>query len=171
VRLKHLGSQFDERISDIAERTTRRVSRRNALRAAVVGGTIGMAQLAMGQTPALADACTNNCGPTRRCSGCPAAGCPSGYSLCYGSGSSNCFNDQGYRCEWPAGEWTACTGLGRFGHGIEICYDCIHGSTGSDAACDGWCTCLSQCICCNCTSPADVKAEQRRLQSLTSSSR
>jgi len=161
---KKLGESFDTRIASAAEQVTRRITRRNALRTALVGGAIGISELAIGQSPAWADACTANCGPTRRCSGCPSAGCPSGYSLCRGSSTSTCFNSQGYRCEWPSGEWVACSGLGSFGHGIKICYDCIHGS-----ACASWCTCLSACICCNCVSAADIKAEQQRLNSLVAS--
>lgn len=45
------------------------------------------------------------------------------------------------------------------GLGYKVCYDCI-GAKG----CEGWCTCLSACICCRCVSPADVRAEQYRLQ-------
>jgi hypothetical protein len=49
-------------------------------------------------------------------------------------------------------------GLGK-GLGYKVCYDCI-GASG----CKGWCTCLSDCICCGCASPAEIRAEQRRLQ-------
>jgi hypothetical protein len=164
---KQLGESFDTRVARVAEWAARRVSRRNALRTVILGGAIGVSELAVGQSPAWADACTSNCGPTRRCSGCHPYRCPTGYSLCHGSFTSNCFNNQGYRCEWPAGEWVACTGLGKHHHGIRICLDCIHGKTSSDAACDGWCTCLTECLCCHCTTAADVKAEQQRMMSLT----
>jgi hypothetical protein len=142
----------------LAERVARRVSRRDALRRAVMAGTTGLAAIAIGNSPADAQTCT--CGPTRRCGGCPDVGCPSGYQLCKGSFSSDCFNSQGYRCEWPAGNWIACMNLGK-GLGYKICYDCI-GASG----CEGWCTCLTECICCNCYSPADIRTEQLRLQHL-----
>jgi hypothetical protein len=142
----------------LAERVARRMSRRDALRRVVIGGTTGLAALAVGTSPAQAQTCT--CGPTRRCAKCPDVGCPSGYHLCKGSFSSDCFNAQGYRCEWPSGNWIACMGLGK-GLGYKVCYDCI-GASG----CEGWCTCLTKCICCNCSSPADIRAEQHRLQHL-----
>ena len=152
------GAGLDARISSVAERTVRRLSRRDALRGAVVGGTAGLAALSLGQRPALAEAEVCTCGPTRRCSGCPGTGCPPGMHLCKGSASSSCFNNQGYRCEWPNGTWIACMNMGN-GYGYKVCYDCI-GATG----CEGWCTCLSACICCHCASPADIRAEQLRLQ-------
>ena len=49
-------------------------------------------------------------------------------------------------------------GLGK-GLGYKVCYDCI-GASG----CEGWCTCLSECICCDCETAHDVKAEQHRIQ-------
>ncbi len=64
---KRTGEQFDARIGQLAERVVRRVSRRDALRGAVLGGTAGLASLAVGERPALADACV--CGPTRHCRG------------------------------------------------------------------------------------------------------
>jgi hypothetical protein len=155
---RHLGESFDARVGSMAERTARRMTRRNALRTAVVGGAAGIAAVTIGQMPASANSCTSNCGPTPRCSGCPADGCPSGYSLCKGSTTSNCFNEQRYRCEWPSGQWVACTGLGH-GYGYEICKDCK-----GPGGCTEWCTCLTNCICCQCLAPADFKAEQLRMQ-------
>jgi hypothetical protein len=153
---KQAGERFDARIADLAERTARRVSRRNALRSVLIGGSAGIAALAVGERPALAADC--RCGPTRRCSGCPEVGCPHGYELCKGSFTSDCFNSQGYRCEWPQGTWIACMGVGK-GYGYRVCYDCI-GKSG----CKGWCTCLSECVCCHCQTVADVRAEQHRIQ-------
>jgi hypothetical protein len=67
-------------------------------------------------------------------------------------------------CEWPEGEWIAYHRLGQ-GYGYQACMDCVkhQGNDISAADCDGWCTCLSTCICCECTSAADVEAEMRRL--------
>ncbi len=150
------GMSLDERIGAMTERVARRLSRRDALRRVVIGGTTGIAALAVGATPAQAATC--DCGPTRRCSSCPKVGCPPKHHLCKGSFTGKCFNRQGYRCEWPSGSWIACMHLGR-GLGYKVCYDCI-GAGG----CRDWCTCLSECICCHCASPADVRLEQHRLQ-------
>ena len=152
------GARLDARIGGAAERAARRLSRRDALRGAVVNGTAGLAALSLGHRPALRAAEVCQCGPTRRCSSCPGAGCPPGYHLCKGSLSSTCFNTQGYRCEWPSGTWIACMNMGH-GYGYRVCYDCI-GTSG----CRDWCTCQSQCLCCECQTMADLKAEQHRQQ-------
>lgn len=159
---KQSGDRFDSRVGDLAERVARRVSRRTALRAVVLGGTASVASLAIGERPALAADC--QCGPTRRCSGCPEHGCPPHHHHCHGSFTSDCFNTQGYRCEWGTGRWIACTGLGK-GHGYRVCHDCISSETG----CRDWCTCLSECVCCNCRTAADVRAEQQRIEHVTAS--
>ena len=52
--------------------------------------------------------------------------------------------------------WIACTGLGH-GYGYKICKDCI-----SRHRCRDWCTCLTECLCCNCKTAADFKEEQHR---------
>jgi hypothetical protein len=161
---RQLGSAFDARISQMTERATRRMSRRNVLRTAFVGGAASIAAISIGETPALAldSQCAANCGPTRRCTAeCHRHGCPNGYMRCKGSFTSNCFNNQGYRCEWPTGQWIACTGLGH-GNGYKICKDCI-----GPGGCPDWCTCLTTCLCCHCTTAADFKKEQQRVQLLT----
>src|ERR1700729_1467037 len=94
-----------------AERVARSMNRRDALRRVIVGGTTGLAALAAGSSPAEASTCA--CGPTRRCSHCPEVGCPPKYHLCKGSFTSDCFNAQGFRCEWLAGNWIACMNLGK----------------------------------------------------------
>jgi len=157
--LGRLATGMDDRIGAVGERIARAVNRRDALRRVVVGGTAGLAALAVGSNPAQAASASCWCGPTRRCDHCPGIGCPSGHHLCTSStAGGNCFNGQGFRCEWPHGSWIACMGLGK-GLGYRVCYDCI-GRTG----CSHWCTCLSECICCRCANPADVRAEQRRIQ-------
>jgi hypothetical protein len=153
------AEQFDSKVGTLAERVTRRLTRRAALRTAILGGTTGIASLAIGERPALAANC--HCGPTRRCIDCPPHGCPPEHHLCRGSFTSDCFNRQGYRCEWPRGRWIACMGLGH-GYGYRVCYDCI-----GPAGCRRWCTCLGTCVCCNCRSAADVRTEQHRIQQLT----
>lgn len=159
MRLTTLGTRLDTRVGDLAERASRGMTRRQVMRTAVVGGATGIASLSIGVNPALAS-CASNCGPTRRCSNCQSHNCPSGYSLCKGCSTCNCFNNQGYRCEYPSGYWIACSGLGR-GYGYETCLDCIRGGN-----CSGWCTCLTACSCCQCQSPEDVVAEQKRMQHL-----
>src|ERR1700680_1248948 len=154
---KRFGAEFDTRVNNVAERATRRITRRNALRTAVVGGAAGIAALSIGQSPASAIAF--DCGPTRRCGGCPTNGCPGGYSLCKGSSTSTCFNYQGYRCEWPSGYWVAARGGGRCNEGFYICYDCK-----GPGGCYDWCTCLSGLLCGKCCSRADVRQEQKRIQ-------
>lgn len=156
MSLRASGARVDDLMAALTERVARAVNRRDALRRIVLGGSAGLAALAVGVSPAQASTCV--CGPTRRCSNCPGVGCPPGRHLCKGSFTSNCFNRQGYRCEWPQGSWIACTNLGK-GLGYRVCYDCI-GATG----CIDWCTCLSECICCGCKTPADVRAERLRLQ-------
>lgn len=151
------GTEIDNGIAALAERASRRMTRRQAVKTIVTGGAAAIATLTLGQRPAFATTCM--CGPTVRCSGCPPVyGCPSGYTLCKGSSTNKCFNYQHYRCEYPTGYWTACTGLGK-GGGYKTCFDCIKGGD-----CSHWCTCLSECICCGCNTPEDVKVEQRRLQ-------
>lgn len=157
---RQFGSSFDARISRMTERATRRMSRRNILRTVFVSGAASIAAISIGETPALAlDAdCARHCGPTSRCSRCRPTECPHGYLLCKGSFSGDCFNDEGYRCEWPHGYWIACTGLGH-GYGYKICKDCKFRDR-----CRDWCTCLTDCVCCHCKTAKDFKEEQLRIQ-------
>ncbi|MGI8447987.1 MAG: hypothetical protein ACR2MP_12570 [Streptosporangiaceae bacterium] len=172
MKWKKLGAGLDTHISDISEQAARRLSRRGALRAAVVSSVAGIGAVALGQAPAMAtEKCSKGlqCGPTKRCSGCGGAsnGCPSGYHLCKSSGEcaygKKNPNKQGYYCEWASGSWIACNGAGTSGAGYYVCYDCV------DQGCSGWCTCLSGCICCKCTTAAELKAEQKRQQMLAAS--
>lgn len=166
-----IGDKLDGSVGRAAEKVNRRVSRRDALRTAVLGGATGFAALTLGQKPALAQAC--DCGPTPRCDNygvhapCPTTpGCPDGFKLCKNKSNRHCSCDQGHFntfgscCEWSSGTWIACTGLGN-GMGYEVCSDCV-GPNG----CGHWCTCLSQCVCCDCTSPEDVRREQKRISAL-----
>jgi hypothetical protein len=158
-----IGDKLDAGVANFAERLTRRMSRRDAVRTGILGGIAGMASLTLGAKPAQAVIC--ECGPTYRCGHygwpCPSSGCPSGMALCKEGGSCSCnagtYNQQGYCCTYSAGYWVACSGLCK-GMGYKLCYDCKgHG-------CDRWCTCLSSTICCSCTSAADVREEHKRLQ-------
>ena len=158
---RQFSSSFDARISQMTERATRRMSRRNILRTVFVSGAAGIAAISIGETPALAADCARNCGPTPRCRGCRHTQCPHGYTLCKGSPIGGCFNKEGYRCEWPRGQWIACTGLGR-GHGYKVCQDCK-----GYGGCRDWCTCLTYCICCGCKTAADFKEEQLQIQLLS----
>ena len=156
--LTHWGARLDARIGSAAERAVRRLNRRDALRGTVVSGTAGLAALSLGRRPAALPAEFCECGPTRRCHGCRAHGCPRGYHLCKGSYVSDCFNTQGFRCEWPRGTWIACMNIGH-GYGYKVCYDCI-----GRAGCRDWCTCLGRCVCCDCLTITDLRQEQQRQQ-------
>jgi len=109
---RQFGSSFDARVSQMTERAARKMSRRNLLRTVFVSSAAGIAAISIGETPARASDCAGHCGPTPRCSHCRPTECPHGYILCKGSPRSDCFNKEGYRCEWPHGYWIACTGLG-----------------------------------------------------------
>ena len=109
---RQLGSSFDARVSQMTERAARKMARRNILRTVFVGGAASIAAISIGETPALAADCAGACGPTPRCHRCRPTECPHGYVLCKGSPWGDCFNKEGYRCEWPKGLWIACTGLG-----------------------------------------------------------
>jgi hypothetical protein len=167
-----LGQKLDSRVAHLSETLTRRISRRDALRTAIVGGATSIAVMSLGQKPALAQSCY--CGPTVHCDNyghkCPSNGCPTGYEACkqgsdyYCSCAQGHLNRQGYCCEWAAGTWIACTGLGK-GYGYKKCYDCISVGRGNEHdRCTDWCTCLGECICCTCTKPEEVRSEMARVQ-------
>lgn len=156
-----VGDKLDARVASVAERVVRRITRRDALQRGVLGGAVGLAAFAIGERPAMAATC--DCGPTYRCdhwgNGCPPNGCPTdGFVLCKNDGSyCSCRgggkNSQGYCCEYSSGYWVACSGLCK-GHGYKLCYDCKRSS------CYYWCTCLSETLCCGCTTPEDARREQ-----------
>lgn len=167
MRSRLLGDGVDTHVADVSERFIRRVSRREALRTGVLGGVGTIAALAVGAKPARANT-TCHCGPTSRCGtyghSCPSNGCPSGMKLCKNSGAScSClaggYNRQGYCCEYSSGYWIACTGFCA-GYGYKVCYDC------KGYGCDQWCTCLSDVLCCGCTTPAEVEAEYARQEAV-----
>lgn len=166
-----MSERLDTGVGNVVEKMARRLTRRDALRTAVLGGATGLAALTLGQKPALAVTC--ECGPTLHCSHyhhtCPSgSGCPSGYILCKNSSSAYCscdeghYNWQGYCCEYSSGTWIACSGLGK-GHGYEVCSDCL----GPERECTYWCTCLSSCICCDCKTASDVRREHERISALS----
>jgi hypothetical protein len=155
---RQFSSGLDDRVSQMTERATRKMARRNILRTVFVSGAASIAAISIGETPALATDCARSCGPTSRCRRCRPTECPHGFVLCKGSFTSDCFNNEGYRCEWPRGMWIACTGLGH-GYGYKICKDCIFRHR-----CDAWCTCLTDCLCCNCKTAADFREEQYQFE-------
>lgn len=151
---KDIGTKFDARVGKGTERLARRVSRRDALRTAVITGATTVGALALGQRPAFATVrCGPACGPSPRCSsGCPlTSGCPSGRVLCTKKAGFRC------TCEWATGSWVYCSGYGRCGQGFTLCQDCI-----PTHSC-GICICLSGILCGQCCSPTDVVEEIRRL--------
>jgi|SRR5215469_8325433 len=165
-----LGDKFDRSVGRVTERVNRRLTRRDALRTAVLGGAASVAAVTLGQKPALAVDC--QCGPTPRCnrydsSPCPKTpGCPTGFKLCKNRSDQFCScinghgNTAGSCCLWSSGNWIACTGLGS-GHGYKVCSDCVRHN-----GCSRWCTCLSNCVCCTCTTAEDIRREQLRLSAL-----
>jgi hypothetical protein len=168
MKWNRIGARVDASIGDLSEHAARKLSRRDTLRVGMLNGVAGIGALALGKLNCATQPipkCSKevDCGPTRRCSGCPGTGCPSAYHLCKSTGQcgpGGTPNSQGYYCEWCSGSWIACNGAGSFGNGYYICYDCV------DQGCAGWCTCLSECICCNCTNEKDLKTEQKRLDLL-----
>lgn len=150
---KDLGKRFDARLGKGSEGFTRRISRRDAARTAILSAVATAGALALGQRPAFATVtCPDRCGPSPRCSsGCPSpTGCPPGRSLCK---APTC------GCEWTNGSWVHCQGYGTCGHGFTLCQDCHNSSCNI-------CICISGILCGNCCSPADILAEQERLQKL-----
>jgi hypothetical protein len=161
---KGLGENFDTGVGKVSEKVNRRLSRRNALRAGVVSTVAGIAAVALGQSPASAYKYSPGCGPTKSCKGCHLPdGCPKGYELCLKKWA--CKNDYSKKCcycEWPGGIWESGHNLGKGGHGFTLCFDCVkkpHDAT----TCKTWCTCESECFCCNCVSAEDVRQEMHRL--------
>lgn len=145
------GESFDTKVGILSERVTRKMTRRAALRTAIVGGVAGISAVTLGQRPAFAaPRCSQgvDCGPTVSCNnytfcGGGSGGCPRNYSLCKKSGScgpGKHHNNQGYYCEYSAGYWVACTGCGSGGSGSRLCLDCV-----GSAGCAKWCTCVSPC--------------------------
>ena len=168
-----LGQKFDSRVARLSEGLARRMSRRHMLRRVIIGGATSIAALSLGQRPALAESC--QCGPTYRCNQyghhCPAYRCPNGYQVCknrqgeYCSCSQGHYNQQGYCCEYASGRWVACGGLGR-GRGYRMCYDCVRRHPVKHAPCTTWCTCLTECICCHCTTAEEVRSELSRIRQM-----
>lgn len=146
-----LGKRLDERVSSVTDFTARRITRRESLKRLMRGSAVVTAGVVVGNLawtkPAMASTC--DCDPPNGiyCTGCSSyGGCPSHGSPCleYYPNTNGC--------------WIACTGLGTCGYGYVKCCDC----TTPYGYCH--CGCQSTCICCNCCSPADVKAEHARLE-------
>ncbi len=155
---------FDKDISTLTESVVRRLSRRKifsatvkGLSAAAIAATLGQISTVRQAFAVALDQCTCECDfcwtTGSPCSNCPSSGvsCPTGCTTCV---SPDC----GGWCNYSSGQWVAyqCTGLGE-GNGYKMCIDC------KCPDCNNKCTCLSGCICCNCVTPEDVKAEMKRL--------
>ena len=161
--------EFDKRISILSESLARSLSRRRMVTISVKGAAATLAGATLGIFTQVHDAfaitCTCNWYDGSGNANCPNhSGCNTpGYGVCP-PGCSPCTNvdycydtDSGYYCNYPNASWTSCTGLGTCGNGHKICVDC------KCPNCSYVCTCLSNCICCNCCTPMDVEAEMRRL--------
>ncbi len=158
---KRLGASVDTGVGKGTERLGRFVSRRAALRTAVLTGATALGAVALGQRPAFAAVrCPAYCGPSSHCPKriCPEVGCPVGHHLCK---VVNGHNPCPGLCEWPTGSWVHCVGYGKCGHGFSLCQDCK-----PDHGCAGFCICVSGVLCRECCSPADVRAEQRRVRDI-----
>ena len=158
---------FDKQTSILSEQIARSLSRRRVLAtsvkvtvAAVAGATVGTF---LNSKAAFAANCTcnwyggsgnANCPGTSGCN--PSGGniCPTGCTPCT---SSDYCRSGYYACIYAGGYWVSCTGLGNCGAGSRECADC------KCPNCSHVCTCLSNCICCNCCTPQQVEAEMRRL--------
>jgi hypothetical protein len=146
-----MGDQVDRGIGVVSEKATRWMTRRAAMRSAVIGAVAGIGAVALGQTPAFAAPnCSSgvDCGPTPSCNnftfcGGGSGGCPSGYSLCKLSGpcgTGKKKNRWGFWCEWSSGHWVACNNCSGSGT-YRLCLDCV-----GPSGCSGWCTCVSPCL-------------------------
>lgn len=153
---RKFSTPFDEQIGRGTEWITRRIDRRTALRTVMLTGAAAVGAMAVGEMPASAAiTCPQNCGPSPMCKfgTCPSLGCPSGYSLCKNPPTS-C---SGY-CEYSTGSWVHCTGYGTCGNGYTLCQDCKPTNSCSI------CICLSGIQCGSCCKPADVRADQIKIQ-------
>jgi hypothetical protein len=165
-----MPNDLDRQISIWSESVVRAISRRRFVNKAVKSTFAILAGLAAGTWVGVKDAfavtCTcdwydgssnANCPKHPGCNSSPPSSCPSGCSLC--TSSDYCLDSKGYYCNYSGGYWISCTGLGQ-GGGFKYCLDC------KCPNCSYVCTCLSECICCNCSKPAQVEAEMHRLQAL-----
>lgn len=161
--------EFDKQVSILSEAIVRSMSRRRMLGTTVKGTIITLAGASLGVFTGLRDAFAAGCS-CNWYNGSGNANCPSWPNPCNGGGvicpsgcspctsSDVCRDSQGYYCNYPSASWTSCTGQGRCGNGYKICVDC------KCPNCSYVCTCLSNCICCNCCRPEDVEIEMRRLK-------
>lgn len=149
-----IGREVDARIGRMTEKAVRVVSRRAALRTAILTGAAAAGAVALGQRPAFAAVrCPERCGPSPLCShGCPALGCPRHHRLCKHPPYS-C----GGLCVWSTGTWVHCTGYGKCGQGFTLCQDCK-----PSHSCD-ICICVSGVVCKDCCTAADVHAEREKM--------
>lgn len=158
---RQLGSRIDTRIGRGAEKAGRIVSRRAALRTAILTGASAIGAVALGQRPAFARVtCPERCGPSPLCAhGCPDLGCPPYHSLCKHPPRS-CYG----LCVYATGTWVHCTGYGRCRRGFRLCQDCK-----PHHSCD-ICICVSGILCRDCCHQRDVLAEAERIQQMIAAS-
>jgi hypothetical protein len=139
----------DKAIGESLEDTARVLSRRSAVLGVLkvlIGSAAGIsAGTLVGATKAFAVTCTCHYIHGNICGGTTTSACPSGCSIC--TSSDYC---SGW-CIYSGGCWTSCTGLGTCGNGSRICCDC------KCPNCSSMCTSLSDCICCGCCTPEEVK--------------
>lgn len=154
---KDVGTKFDGYVEKTTGRMVRIITRRDALRTAILTGAATVGTVALGMRPAMATVtCPAQCCCSPFCSGCPGVGCPSGYHLCK---RPECY--PGY-CEWYDGSWVHCKGYGNCGNGYTLCQDCRH----NNHPCSSVCICVSQVICGQCCTQQDVRREEQRIREL-----
>lgn len=156
---KRIGARIDDRIGAGAEKAGRFVSRRAALRTAILTGATAIGSLALGKAPAFAAVrCPESCGPSPLCSQhCPPLGCPAHHSLCKVRGGKNPCPGL---CVWPNGTWVHCVGYGNCGEGFKLCQDCK-----PSGSCN-ICICISAVLCRQCCTPQDVRNERQWIDSV-----
>lgn len=160
--MSNLINEADRVVGIWTEELARKVDRRHILVKGIRGLAASVAAVSVGSFAEVKQvfAVTCTCNWIRKQVNCPShcccptgAGCPSGCSFC--TSSDSC----GGWCIYPDGCWTSCNSFCTCGYGYKLCCDCKCNS------CSGYlCTCLSQVICCQCCTPADVEAEMSRLQ-------
>ena len=157
--------KFDRQIGVLTESLARKLDRREMIATSVKGLFATVTATALVQLTDLGNAFAKSCSCganpvpcTEQGRICPATpGCPSNCVICV---PTDC---NGLCTTHATGQWVACSGLGKHGNGYKVCTDCTCGGCLSSQKC----TCLSQCVCCHCSTSQDVKREMQRLAAVT----
>ena len=134
----------------MSERLARRISRREAVTTFAKGAAGSVAAFTLGDFIRPSKAYASHaecCFPFGYCGVhlCPSANsCPSGWTVCR---STDCS-----ACPYSDGDWvsTQCSPCGPGALSYRMCRDCRKNG------CADKCTCVTSCLCSNCTTPAEV---------------